>query len=40
MDIDIQKERAGKNPACVALQIRRNIKIQKQRVQMHLIRTL
>ncbi|QDT41871.1 hypothetical protein Pan241w_19390 [Gimesia alba] len=40
MDIDIQKELAGKNPARVAPQIRRNVKIQKQRVQMHLIMTL
>lgn len=40
MDIDIQKELAGKNPARVAPQIRRNVKIQKQCVQMHLIMTL
>ncbi|QDT27761.1 hypothetical protein [Gimesia panareensis] len=40
MEIDIQQELAGKNPARVAPQIRKNVRIQKLRVRAHLITTL
>ncbi|MCA9007948.1 MAG: hypothetical protein KDA70_21945 [Planctomycetaceae bacterium] len=36
-EIDIQQELAGKNPARVAPQIRKNIRIQKLRVRAHLV---
>jgi hypothetical protein len=37
LEIDIQQELAGKNPARVAPQIRKNIRIQKLRVRAQLI---
>ena len=37
LKIDIQQELAGKNPARVAPQIRKNIRIQKLRVRAHLV---
>ncbi|QDT84022.1 hypothetical protein [Gimesia chilikensis] len=40
MDIDIEQELAGKNPARVAPQVRKQIRIQQLRVRSHLIMAL